>query len=244
MIKQTFTKAAAISVIIAASILGASLASAQTAVIRGRVVDSGWQAVIGAAVTVPGTTNGTMTDVDGNFEIRVIPGTTLEVSCIGYVTKRVAAAALQGKAAGVEGNQLLDHFCQAVKGKALMFKGDYAGAKTALGQVIQSGKYALVPSDRMETLYHYSGRGNEESVFSSMTPPSTDTTSAPSRTSSCSGAGASPHTRTWASRKRSTATSRFLSPRRTSIRTYATGMNDPFSPLIQGFETRLLVIGL
>jgi hypothetical protein len=56
-------------------------------------------------------------------------------------------------------------FCQAVKGKALMFKGDYAGAKTALGQVIQSGKYALVPSDKMETLYHYSGRGNEESVF-------------------------------------------------------------------------------
>ena len=56
-------------------------------------------------------------------------------------------------------------FCNAIMGKAMMFKGDYAGAKTALKKVIDSGKYDLVPSDKMSTLYHYSGRGNEESVF-------------------------------------------------------------------------------
>ncbi|MBR5075459.1 MAG: RagB/SusD family nutrient uptake outer membrane protein [Bacteroidales bacterium] len=56
-------------------------------------------------------------------------------------------------------------FCNAIMGKAMMFKGDYASAKTALKRVIDSGKYDLVPSDKMSTLYHYSGRGNEESVF-------------------------------------------------------------------------------
>ena len=56
-------------------------------------------------------------------------------------------------------------FANAVKGKAMLFKGDYAGAKTALKAVIDSGKYDLVPSDKMNTLYHYNGRGNEESIL-------------------------------------------------------------------------------
>ena len=56
-------------------------------------------------------------------------------------------------------------FANAIMGKAMLFKGDYDGAKTALKAVIDSGKYDLVPSDKMSTLYHYSGRGNEESVF-------------------------------------------------------------------------------
>ena len=92
MTKQLFAKAATIVMIFAASLLGMSSALAQNAAIRGTVVDSGAQPVIGAAVFVPGTTNGVTTDVNGKFEIRVAPGTTLEVSCIGYTTRRVAAA--------------------------------------------------------------------------------------------------------------------------------------------------------
>ena len=56
-------------------------------------------------------------------------------------------------------------FCNAIKGKALLFKGDYSGAKKALKAVIDSQKYDLVPGEKMNTLYHYSGRGNEETVF-------------------------------------------------------------------------------
>ncbi len=93
MTKQLFAKAATIVMIFAASLLSMGSALAQNPAIRGKVVDSSNAGVIGAAVLVPGTTNGVQTDLDGNFEIRVAPGTTLEVSCIGYVTKRVAAAA-------------------------------------------------------------------------------------------------------------------------------------------------------
>ncbi len=56
-------------------------------------------------------------------------------------------------------------FAYALKGKALMFLGDYNGAKEALKKVIDSKKYDLVPSEKMTSLYHYSGRGNEETVF-------------------------------------------------------------------------------
>ena len=61
--------------------------------ISGKVVDTAGQPVIGAAVLVPGTTNGATTDLDGVFQINVAPGTNLEFSCIGYVTRRVPAAA-------------------------------------------------------------------------------------------------------------------------------------------------------
>ena len=56
-------------------------------------------------------------------------------------------------------------FALAVKGKALLFMGKYDEAKAALKQVITSDKYDLVPSDKMTSLYHYSGRGNEETMF-------------------------------------------------------------------------------
>ena len=72
---------------------GGLSASAQTQAISGKVVDTSGQPVIGAAVMIPGTTTGATTDLDGNFSLRVAAGTTLEVSCIGYTTQRVKAAA-------------------------------------------------------------------------------------------------------------------------------------------------------
>ena len=74
------------------TLCGGLNASAQTGAINGKVIDTGGQPVIGAAVMIPGTNNGATTDLDGNFSIRVAPGTALEVSCIGYSAKRVSAA--------------------------------------------------------------------------------------------------------------------------------------------------------
>ena len=73
------------------ALLAGSDAFAQSAV-KGKVIDANGEPVIGAAVVAQGTTNGVVTDVDGNFEIRVSPGTNLEVSCIGYTTVVVAAS--------------------------------------------------------------------------------------------------------------------------------------------------------
>jgi len=73
------------------TLAGSVQTSAQPRAIFGKVVDPDGQPLIGAAVMVPGTSTGASTDLDGNFNLRVNPGATLEVSCIGYVTRRVAA---------------------------------------------------------------------------------------------------------------------------------------------------------
>lgn len=56
-------------------------------------------------------------------------------------------------------------FAWAVAGKAKLFAGDYAGAKAMLKKVIDSGKYALVPTDKWESLFHVEGDLCEEMIF-------------------------------------------------------------------------------
>ena len=92
MLKQLIARAATIVSIFAVVLLGSGSAFAQNQAISGKVLDAGGQPVIGAAVMVPGTTTGATTDLNGNFSLRVAPGTTVEVSCIGYTTIRVTAA--------------------------------------------------------------------------------------------------------------------------------------------------------
>jgi starch-binding outer membrane protein, SusD/RagB family len=53
----------------------------------------------------------------------------------------------------------------AFAGKALLFAKDYAAAKTELKKVITSGKYALVPGNRIGEHFHIEGDGNEEKIF-------------------------------------------------------------------------------
>ena len=53
---------------------------AQAKTVTGTVVDAIGEPIIGASVLEMGTTNGTITDVDGNFTLQVPEGTKLEVS--------------------------------------------------------------------------------------------------------------------------------------------------------------------
>ena len=46
--------------------------------------------VIGASIIEKGTTNGTVSDLDGNFTLNVKPGATLVISYIGYTTQEIA----------------------------------------------------------------------------------------------------------------------------------------------------------
>ena len=60
------------------------------------------QPIIGAAVIIKGTTNGTITDFDGIFMLEVSEGDVLSVSYIGYHTTEISVPALdeKGKASG------------------------------------------------------------------------------------------------------------------------------------------------
>jgi len=60
--------------------------------IGGNVVDATGEPVIGATVMEKGTSNGTVTDFDGNFKLKVAAGKTLTFSYIGYQTQELPAA--------------------------------------------------------------------------------------------------------------------------------------------------------
>ena len=64
--------------------------SAQTT-INGRVKDEMGEAVIGASVVVKGTSNGTVTDFDGNFSLTCKSGATLVISYIGFNPQELPA---------------------------------------------------------------------------------------------------------------------------------------------------------
>ena len=66
------------------------LSFAQNLRVSGRVLDDQGEGVIGAGVVIQGTTNGTITDMDGNFSLPSVPrGATLEISCVGFATQVV-----------------------------------------------------------------------------------------------------------------------------------------------------------
>lgn len=54
--------------------------------VSGVVKDATGEPVIGASIVEKGTTNGTITDFDGNFSLEVANGATLVISFIGYQT--------------------------------------------------------------------------------------------------------------------------------------------------------------
>ena len=59
--------------------------SQKTKTITGTIVDSSGEPVIGASIVVKGTTNGTITDVDGNYSLSNVPeNSTVSISYIGY----------------------------------------------------------------------------------------------------------------------------------------------------------------
>lgn len=50
----------------------------------GRITDSDGEPLVGVSVAVKGTTNGVLTDLDGNFEIRAAEGDVLYISYVGF----------------------------------------------------------------------------------------------------------------------------------------------------------------
>ena len=69
-------------------------AYAQNITVKGNVKDATGEPVIGANVLEKGTTNGVITDLDGNFQLQTSAGATLVVSFVGYLPAEVKAASV------------------------------------------------------------------------------------------------------------------------------------------------------
>ncbi len=92
--KRTFVRLCFLAVValllLPASGVKAVSASQQNLTISGIVTsDSDHLPLIGVSVQVKGTTNGTITDLDGNYTLNVQPGQTLVFSYIGFMTQEI-----------------------------------------------------------------------------------------------------------------------------------------------------------
>lgn len=72
--------------------VGIGIMTAQTQV-RGTVVDDAGDPVIGATIQIKGTSQGTITDIDGNFSLSAPAGGTLVISYVGMQTQEVPVSA-------------------------------------------------------------------------------------------------------------------------------------------------------
>ena len=68
-------------------------AFAQQITVKGLVKDTAGEPIIGANVVIKGTTNGTITDFDGNFQLNANKGDIIVISFIGYQPQEAQAAA-------------------------------------------------------------------------------------------------------------------------------------------------------
>lgn len=104
-------------------------AFAQQISVKGHVKDATGEPVIGANVVVKGTTNGTITDLDGNFNLNAPLNSTISVTFVGYKPAEVLAA----KSVVVtlaDDSQLLE--AVVVIGYGTVKKNDLTGSVTAI----------------------------------------------------------------------------------------------------------------
>lgn len=110
--------------ITAIALCTATLSFAQNAV-SGTVVDEAGLPVIGAGVVQKGTTNGTVTDIDGKFTISVSEGTVLSFSSLNYYSQELPAVNGMNVVL-VESVEALDEI--VVVGYGVQKKSDLTGA--------------------------------------------------------------------------------------------------------------------
>ena len=102
--------------------------------VTGKVVDASGDPVIGASVVVKGTSNGVVTDLNGNFSIAGVPqNAQLVISYVGCRTQTLAVNGRQSFNVSLEEDkQQLDEV--VVVGYGVQRKSDVTGALTRVGE--------------------------------------------------------------------------------------------------------------
>ena len=105
-------------------------AFAQQIAVKGIVKDTAGEPVIGANVLVKGTTNGTITDFDGNFQLMANQGDIIVISFIGYTAQELPATAELMNIVLKDDSELLSEV--VVIGYGVAKKNDLTGSVTAM----------------------------------------------------------------------------------------------------------------
>lgn len=124
----------------------------QAKICKGWVKDASGEAVIGASVVVEGTTNGTITGIDGDFALNnVTNGSTLVISYIGYVTQKVRFEGKPINITLVEDSQTLDEV--VVVGYGVQKKANLTGSVASIdAEALESRSVASVSAAMAGTM--------------------------------------------------------------------------------------------
>lgn len=129
-LKRLFTARGMLAIIFT---LVSTLVLAQTKNVTGTVVDENGEGVIGASVSVRGTTTGTVTDIDGRFSINAGAQDVLVVKFIGYIEQTITVGNQSNFAIVLKDDtQLLDEV--VVVGYGTQRKSDVTGAMARVGE--------------------------------------------------------------------------------------------------------------
>lgn len=112
----------------------------QAATVKGQVVDANGEPIIGANVMVKGTTNGVITDIDGNFVLNNVSKDILQISFIGYKTQEIQLKGKNSiKVVLQEDSEILDEV--VVVGYGVQKKQTLSGSVTQVkGDEVLKGK--------------------------------------------------------------------------------------------------------
>ena len=104
---------------------------AQNLNVHGKVLDENGEGLIGAGVVIQGTTQGTITDIDGSYQLSVPQGATLEFSCVGYKAQLVQVTGPNLTVTLAPDSKLIDESVVVAYGS--QNKVTITGAVTAVG---------------------------------------------------------------------------------------------------------------
>lgn len=124
--------------------INSAIVQQQDKVCKGVVLDATGLSVIGASVVVKGTTNGSITGLDGDFSLSGVEvGATLQISFVGYVSQEIVWDGQPLKITLLEDTQMLDEV--VVVGYGTQKKVNLTGAVSMVdSEVLQSRPVANV----------------------------------------------------------------------------------------------------
>jgi len=111
---------------------------AQRIAVTGKIIDEVSNPIVGASILEKGTTNGTVSDINGNFTLDVGKNSTLSISYIGYITRETQAS--EGRVLEVVLQEDTEILNEVVVVGTSMRKSDLTGAVSSVSAEILSEK--------------------------------------------------------------------------------------------------------
>lgn len=153
--------------------------------ITGTIIDKEGEAVIGANIVEKGTTNGTVTDIDGNFSLYVEENAILQISYIGYLSQEIIVDNRTNFSITLqEDTKSLEEI--VVVGYSTQERANLTGAVSTVSSEVLQSKPVNNPLSALQgeipgmVIQRYSGQpGNEEFSMNVRGISSTNGTNAP-----------------------------------------------------------------